>query len=57
MKRLKKLIYETKENIEAGAFGFKNEDETTCGYCDFMFMCNAGVIGKIKSRKFKDDGK
>ena len=44
--QLKKLIYETKDNIEAGHFVFNNADEKACGYCDIRLMCHEGVLNK-----------
>lgn len=44
--QLRKLIYDTKTNIEAGEFAFNNGDETACGYCDFKFICHESVLRK-----------
>lgn len=44
--QLKQVIHETKNNIEAGAFAFNNEDEKACGYCDMKFICHEGVLNK-----------
>ncbi|NOR54800.1 MAG: hypothetical protein GQ531_01185 [Sulfurovum sp.] len=44
--KLKGIIFDTKEGIENGVFGFDNSDEKACGWCDFRFICNEGVLGK-----------
>ena len=44
--QLRKLIYDTKSNIEAGQFAFNNADEKACGYCDFRYLCHEGVLKK-----------
>jgi RecB family exonuclease len=43
---LKKLIFDTKQNIEDGKFGFNNSDEKMCGYCDIKYICHESVLGK-----------
>jgi len=45
--KLKGIIFDTKEGIENGEFGFDNSDEKACGWCDFRFICHEGVLGKI----------
>ncbi len=45
---LKKLIFDTKENIETGKFGFNNSDEKSCGYCDIKYICHESVLSKFK---------
>ena len=45
---LKKLIFDTKDSIEAGNFGFNNSDEKMCGYCDYKFLCHESVLNKNK---------
>jgi len=44
--KLKGLIFDTKESIEKGEFGFDNSDEKACGYCDMKFICHEGVLSK-----------
>ena len=44
--KLKGLIFDTKEGIENGEFGFDNSDEKACGWCDYRFICHEGVLGK-----------
>lgn len=44
--KLKGLIFDTKEGIEKGDFGFDNSDEKACGYCDMKFICHEGVLNK-----------
>ena len=43
---LKKVISNTKQNIEDGEFVFNNGDEKACGYCDIKFICHEGVLNK-----------
>ena len=43
---LKNLIFESKENIENGKFGFDNSDEKGCGYCDIKNICHESVLSK-----------
>lgn len=43
---LKKVIFDTKQNIETGNFAFNNGDETACGYCDMKFLCHESVLSK-----------
>ena len=38
--QLKKVIMDTKENIESGKFGFDNSDEIVCGWCDMKYIAN-----------------
>ncbi len=45
---LKKLIFDTKENIESGKFGFDNGDEKMCGWCDIKHICHESNINKVK---------
>jgi len=47
-KKLKEIIFSTKEGIEKGAFGFDNSDEDACGWCDFKFICHEDVLEKNK---------
>jgi len=44
--KLKGLIFDTKESIENGEFGFDNSDEKVCGYCDMKFICHESVLDK-----------
>jgi len=44
---LKKLIFNTKENIENGKFGFNNSDEKMCEWCDIKHVCHESVLSKI----------
>jgi CRISPR/Cas system-associated exonuclease Cas4 (RecB family) len=44
--KLKGLIFDTKESIKKGEFGFDNSDEKACGYCDMKFICHEGVLSK-----------
>lgn len=44
--KLKGLVFDTKEKIENGEFGFDNSDEKACGWCDFKFICHESVLGK-----------
>ena len=44
---LKKLIFETRDNIENGKFGFNNSDEKMCRYCDIKNICHESVLSKI----------
>jgi CRISPR/Cas system-associated exonuclease Cas4 (RecB family) len=44
--KLKGLIFDTKESIKKGEFGFDNSDEKACGYCDMKFICHEGVLDK-----------
>ena len=46
---LKKLIFDTKDNIENGKFGFDNSDEKVCGWCDFKYICHESVLGENKN--------
>jgi len=46
--RLKELVFDTKERIENGEFGFDNSDEKACGWCDYRFICHQGVLKKGK---------
>lgn len=46
--KLKGIIFDTKEGIENGKFGFDNSDEKACGWCDFRFICHESVFGKNK---------
>ncbi len=50
---LKKLIFESKENIENGKFGFDNSDEKMCGYCDIKNICHESVLS---TKKYNGDG-
>ncbi|MDX9744113.1 MAG: PD-(D/E)XK nuclease family protein, partial [Arcobacteraceae bacterium] len=43
---LKKVIFDTKQNIETGVFAFNNVDETACGYCDMKFLCHESILNK-----------
>jgi len=43
---LKKLIFNTKKNIENGKFGFDNGDEKMCGWCDIKNICHESVLNK-----------
>lgn len=43
---LKKLIFQTKENIESGNFAFNDSDEKMCEWCDIKNICHAGVLSK-----------
>ncbi|MBD3839645.1 MAG: PD-(D/E)XK nuclease family protein [Epsilonproteobacteria bacterium] len=43
---LKKLIYDIKDNIEAGQFAFNNADEKACEYCEYKFICHESVLSK-----------
>ncbi len=45
-KKLKGIIFDTKEGIEQGIFAFDNSDEQACGWCDFKFICHEGVLEK-----------
>ncbi len=45
--KLKGIIFDTKEGIEKGVFGFDDSDEKACGWCDFRFVCHESVLGKI----------
>ncbi|MCD6177540.1 MAG: PD-(D/E)XK nuclease family protein, partial [Candidatus Cloacimonetes bacterium] len=44
--KLKQIIFDTKEGIGNGEFGFNNSDEKACGWCDYKFICHEGVLGK-----------
>ena len=44
--KLKEIIFDTKESIDNGEFGFDNGDEKACGWCDYRFICHEGVLGK-----------
>jgi len=46
---LKKLIIDTKENIENGKFCFNNSDEKMCEWCDIKHICHESVLSKINS--------
>ena len=46
---LKKLIFDTKESIEAGKFGFDNSDEKMCEWCDIKNICHESVLSKNKN--------
>ncbi|MEA2049347.1 MAG: PD-(D/E)XK nuclease family protein [Campylobacterota bacterium] len=43
---LKQLIFDTKQSIEDGEFGFNNSDEKMCGYCDIKNICHESVLSK-----------
>ena len=43
---LKKLIFNTKDNIENGKFGFDNSDEKMCEWCDIKYICHESVLSK-----------
>ena len=47
--KLKGIIFDTKEGIEKGEFGFDNSDEKACGWCDYRFICHEDVLGKSLS--------
>jgi len=53
---LNTMIFQTKENIETGNFGFDSSDETVCGYCDFKFMCHSGVLRKGRDNNINESG-
>ena len=40
------LIFDTKNNIENGKFGFNNSDEKVCGYCDIKHLCHEKILKK-----------
>lgn len=42
--KLKGLIFDTKEGIENGNFGFDNSDEKACGWCDYRFICHESIL-------------
>lgn len=44
---LKKLIFDTRDDIEGGKFAFNNSDEKMCGYCDYKFLCHERVLNKV----------
>ncbi len=44
--KLKGIIFDTKEGIAKGEFGFDNGDEKACGWCDYRFICHESVLGK-----------
>ncbi len=46
--KLKKLIFDVKNDIEDGDFHFTNEDEKMCGWCDIKFICHEGVLENKK---------
>jgi len=43
---LKRLIFETRDNIEVGKFAFNNSDEKVCGWCDMKHICHESVLSK-----------
>ena len=43
---LKKLIFNTKDNIENGKFIFDNSDEKMCEWCDIKNICHESVLSK-----------
>ena len=43
---LKANILLIKEKIEQGNFRFDSSDDTYCGYCELMFMCNKSLLIK-----------
>ncbi|MGB3751190.1 MAG: PD-(D/E)XK nuclease family protein, partial [Arcobacteraceae bacterium] len=46
---LKKMIFDTKDSIENGEFGFDDSDEQVCGWCDIRNICHVGVLSKNKN--------
>jgi len=44
--KLKSIIYDTKQSIEHGEFGFDNSDEKMCEWCDIKYICHQGVLNK-----------
>jgi len=53
--KLKEIIFNTKDSIENGEFGFDNSDEKACGWCDFRFICHESVLGKVKAQEIYDN--
>lgn len=45
-KKLKEIVFDTKDGVEAGNFGFNNNDEKTCEWCDFKFICHGSMLEK-----------
>lgn len=43
---LKKLIFNTKDNIGNGKFVFDNSDEKMCEWCDIKYICHESVLSK-----------
>ena len=43
---LKQLIFDTRDNIEAGKFAFNNSDEKMCEWCDIKHICHESVLSK-----------
>ena len=43
---LKSNIFAIKEKIEKGDFRFDSNDDTYCGYCEIVFMCNKSLLSK-----------
>ena len=43
---LKRLIFDTRDKIEAGKFAFNNSDEKMCGWCDIKHICHESVLSK-----------
>ena len=43
---LERLIFDTRDNIEAGKFAFNNSDEKMCGWCDIKHICHESVLSK-----------
>lgn len=46
-RKLREIIIDTRDSIGTGKFGFDNSDEKNCDWCDFKFICHAGVLDKL----------
>jgi ATP-dependent exoDNAse (exonuclease V) beta subunit len=42
--KLKQIIFDTKDGIENGKFGFDNSDEKQCEWCDIKHICHESVL-------------
>jgi hypothetical protein len=49
--KLKQIIFDTKNGIENGKFGFDNSDEQMCGWCDIKHICHESVLSKNKNEE------
>jgi hypothetical protein len=44
--KLKQIIFDTKDSIENGKFGFDNSSKQQCEWCDIKHICHECVLRK-----------
>ena len=46
--KVKKIVFDTKDGIENGKFGFNNGDVKVCEWCEIKNICHESVLNKSK---------